>query len=38
MLKILRICFYFMDYYKTFQKIIIKIWVTELILFQEGQI
>ena len=30
MLKILRIYFYFMDYYTFFQKKRIKIWVTEL--------
>ena len=33
----LRIYFYFMDYYNTFQKKELKSGVTELILFQEGQ-
>ena len=37
MLKILRLYFYFMDYYNNLKKEI-KIWVTEPILFQEGQI
>ena len=37
-LKILRIYFYFMDYYNIFQKKELKSGVTELILSQEGQI
>ena len=37
MLKNLRIYFYFMDYYNTFQKKEYKSGVIELILFQEGQ-
>ena len=38
MLKILKIYFYFMDYYNTFQKKEYKFGVTERILFQEGQV
>ena len=38
MLKTLTIYFYFMDFYITFQIERIKPGVTELILFQEGQI
>ena len=38
MLKILRIYFYFIDYYSTFQKKEKKSGVTELLPFQEGQI
>ena len=38
MLKILKRYFKFMDYYNTFQKKEQKSGVTELILFQEGQI
>ena len=38
MLKILRMYFYFMDYYNTFQKNELKSGVAELILFQRDQI
>ena len=38
MLEILRIYFYFMDYYNNFQKKRIKPGVTALILFQDGKI